>query len=54
MDAWWPVLGIVVALGLGWLLFLRSLHRWHQPSPTTPDAKKADVDLSIHRDTGGV
>lgn len=54
MDGWWSVLGIVAALVVGCSLFLRSVHRWRQPRPTTPDAQPAEIDRSIRQDTGGV
>ena len=42
---WWILGGIVVAAVIGWLVYLRSLGRWRDTEPTTPEAKQAAARL---------
>jgi len=42
----WSILGgIVVVAVIGWLVYLRSLRRWRDTEPTTPEAKQAEARL---------
>jgi hypothetical protein len=41
----WFLGGIVVAAVIGWLVYLRSLRRWRDTEPTTPEAKQAEARL---------
>ena len=46
MDAgWWVLGGIVLAAVIGGLLYLRSIRRWKDTEPTTPEAKQAEARL---------
>jgi len=42
---WWVLGGIVVAALIGWLVYLRSLRRWRDTVPTSPEAKQAEARL---------
>ena len=42
---WWVLGGIVVAALIGWLVYLRSLRRWRDTEPMTPEAKQAEARL---------
>jgi hypothetical protein len=42
---WWILGGIVAAAVIGWLVYLRSLRRWRDTEPTTPEAKQAEARL---------
>jgi hypothetical protein len=42
---WWILGGIVVAAVIGWLVYLRSLRRWRDTEPATPEAKQAEARL---------
>jgi len=42
---WWILGGIVVVAVIGWLVYLRSLRRWRDTKPTTPEAKQAEARL---------
>lgn len=42
---WWILGGTVAAAVIGWLVYLRSLRRWRDTEPTTPEAKQAEARL---------
>ena len=42
---WWLFAAIVVAGVIGWLLYLRSIRRWKNTEPTSPEAKQAKARL---------
>jgi hypothetical protein len=46
VDAsWWVLGGIVVAVVIGWLLYLRSIRRWKDTEPTSAEAKQGEARL---------
>ena len=42
---WWVLIGIIVALAIGWPLYLRSIRRWKDTEPTSAEAKQAQARL---------
>ena len=42
---WWILGGIVAAAAIGLLIYLRSLRRWRDTEPRTPEAKQAEARL---------
>jgi hypothetical protein len=41
----WVLVGIIAALAIGWLLYLRSIRRWKDTEPTSAEAKQARARL---------
>jgi hypothetical protein len=42
---WWVLVGIIAALAIGWLLYLRSIRRWKDTGPTSAEAKQGQARL---------
>lgn len=41
----WVLIGIIAALAIGWVLYLRSIRRWKDTEPTNAEAKQAQARL---------
>lgn len=41
----WVLVGIIAALAIGWLLYLRSIRRWKDTEPTSAETKQAQARL---------
>ena len=41
----WVLVGIIAALAIGWLLYLRSIRQWKDTEPTSAEAKQAQARL---------
>jgi hypothetical protein len=42
---WWVLGGIVAAIAVGWILYIRSLRRWQGIKPTSAEAKQGEARL---------
>jgi hypothetical protein len=41
----WVLVGIIAALAIGWLLYLRSIRRWKDTEPTSAEGQQAQARL---------